>query len=229
MPKFLRLTLAVMLVLALISLIVFFTPFLKIKEIQITPVQGCLDNVDLLDKFNLANKNILLVSVKKLEDQMKANYPCINTITVGKKFPNKLSFEFTVETSIVQIADSNLFLAKDGLVKEGSSLSGQPILFLPQELKPTSGQKITDKTTLLAIAIADNLSKSDFLPSNIRLMSSGEIAVYNQEGTVAIFSAEKKPDSQVDSLQQVLSKAKMETAKIIKIDLRFDNPVVTYK
>ncbi|KKS04034.1 MAG: hypothetical protein UU56_C0011G0028 [Candidatus Curtissbacteria bacterium GW2011_GWA2_41_24] len=60
-------------------------------------------------------------------------------------------------------------------------------------------------------------------------MGNDEVVIYNQQGQLAIFSSKKDKEVQVDSLQQVISKAKIESAKIAKIDLRFDKPVISYR
>jgi len=67
------------------------------------------------------------------------------------------------------------------------------------------------------------------LPVNVRITGHDDVAIYNQQGQLAIFSSKKDKEEQVDSLQQVISKAKIDSAKIAKIDLRFDKPVLVFK
>ncbi len=150
------------------------------------------------------------------------------------KIPKNFSFNksaavqnVNVEPS-VQIEGTNLYLAENGQVQDRSS-SKKPLLYLDKSLKLAAGQKITDPQILFAAGVAAGLSKSDFSVASIRLLPSGDIAVYNPQNAIAVFSSGKDARNQIDSLQQVLAKAKIDAAKIVKIDLRFDQPVITFK
>ncbi len=129
---------------------------------------------------------------------------------------------------VIQIEGTNLFLTENGQIITQSS-SKKPLLYLDKSLKLTSGQKVTDPQILFAGKIAAGLAKSDFSVASIRLLPSADIAVYNPQNAIAVFSADKDAKNQIDSLQQVLAKAKIDAAKIVKIDLRFDQPVITFK
>lgn len=132
---------------------------------------------------------------------------------------------------IVNIAGVNLTVDKNGLVSNGN-LKDKPTLFLPDNFKTTAGQKIEDKNVLFATILAADIAASDFAATNIRFLEPTVVAAYNSRNIIAIFSTQKSAEGQVDSLQQVLSKAKIDASKndtsLAKIDLRFDKPVVTY-
>lgn len=136
-----------------------------------------------------------------------------------------------VESSFAaaKIEGTNFFATSDGLVVEDSQNKNLPILFLPYGMAVNLGERVSDKNIIFAVNLADGLSKTDFSAKNIRIIPNDNIAFYNQEDMVAIFSSAKDKDSQIDSLQQVLAKAKMDASKIAKIDLRFDKPIITYK
>ena len=104
-----------------------------------------------------------------------------------------------------------------------------PTIFLTQSQSAQTFGKITDKNTLSALNIAANLLKSDFTPQNIRVLDQGDVAVYGNYAIVAIFTQAKNTNLQLDSLQSILARSKIDAAKIAKIDLRFDNPIVIYK
>ncbi|MBI2598847.1 hypothetical protein HYW40_01330 [Candidatus Curtissbacteria bacterium] len=129
---------------------------------------------------------------------------------------------------VVQIEGTNLYLSKDGKILDGVTAK-LPVLFLPKDIKIAAGQMLTDPQVLFAAKIAGILEKSDFAAASVRLLDSHDIAVYNPQSAVAIFSQNKDLNLQIDSLQKVLAKAKIDATKIAKIDLRFDKPVVTFK
>lgn len=133
----------------------------------------------------------------------------------------------SVEPS-VQIEGTSLYLAENGQVLERAS-SKKPLLYLDKNIKIQAGQKLTDEQVLFAAKIASGLSKSDFTVAGIRLLDSRDIAVYSPQDAIAVFARDKDANLQIDSLQQVLAKAKIDATKISKIDLRFDKPVIIFK
>ncbi len=82
---------------------------------------------------------------------------------------------------------------------------------------------------IFEINLASQLSRSDFSVSSIRIIENQTVAAYNFQDAVALFSPNKSLALQVDSLQQVLAKAKIDATKIQKIDLRYDNPTIVFK
>ncbi|MDO8487595.1 MAG: hypothetical protein Q7S45_04825 [Candidatus Curtissbacteria bacterium] len=129
---------------------------------------------------------------------------------------------------VVQIEGTDLYLAENGEVVARSG-SKKPLLYLDKNIKFAAGQKITQGQILFAAKIAAGLIKSDFTVATIRLLDSRDIAVYNPQDAIAVFSSNKDANLQIDSLQQVLAKAKIDATKIVKIDLRFDKPVIAFK
>lgn len=129
---------------------------------------------------------------------------------------------------IAQIANTQLSVDSDG------NLVAAPFkdlvqLFLPQEASPQAGQKLEDATSVFVIKLAALLSKSDFHATSIRIITADNILAYDQKDTIAVFSAQKDAEVQVNTLQQVLAEARIGDDKIAKIDLRFANPVISNK
>jgi len=97
-------------------------------------------------------------------------------------------------------------------------------------LSPTSdkiGPIITlqpDPTELLLVKLRLDLLE----PSQTQVISDRSTQVTLKSGPVVMFSTIKDPDTQLDSLQLILSQSKIEGRKISRIDLRFDKPVVVY-
>lgn len=130
--------------------------------------------------------------------------------------------------AVLAVEGKNLYLSENGLVLDKSA-SSKPPLFLLKDTKLTPGQKVEDRQILFAVSLAEQLSKSDFSVAGVRLLESGDVAVYSPGDSIALFSENKDQSMQVDSLQRVLAKAKIDATKITKIDLRFDKPVITFK
>ena len=228
MPLSLKFGLVLLFAAMLIVLAVFFLPFFKLSEIDVLPNQNCVTSQNVFDVLG-SSQNLLFVSKVNLKDTLKSKYTCIREIEVVKHYPSRLQLDILVKEPVVKIEGTNFLATEDGYIVEDTGYKNKPVLFLPPEVKVVVGEKITSQSVIFAIGLISKLLKSDFLPVNVRIISSENIAVYNQQGTVAIFSSKEDTTRQVDSLQQAISKAKIDPAKIAKIDLRFEKPVITYK
>lgn len=127
-----------------------------------------------------------------------------------------------------QLANTSLFITNEGQITD-TPANNLPQLFLSFEATPQAGTKITNTTELFAVKIASLITKTDFRASSIRIVEGADVAVYDTKQTIAIFSSKKSPEQQVDSLQQVIGKARIGDDKIAKIDLRYENPVISTK
>lgn len=188
-----------------------------------------------VDQVNLKGKIIFTLRQDALKKDLKEKFPCLADLKLTKNYPSKIILEAKTQNPAAKIANTQLLITAEGLVVSGKSDS-LPQLFLPSGVQAVPNEKITNEISLYAANLASLLTKSDFHATNIRILSSSDIAVYDSKETVAIFSAKESVNLQVDSLQQVLAKAKIGGAslregddKIAKIDLRFEKPVITFK
>ena len=204
---------------------ILFSPVFKIKSIEFN-AQNCISDKNQLEKYQVLGKNILLFKSDELSYNLKNDFSCIDQIKITKALPAKLKIEIGVQKPIAKIEGKDLVLTKDGAISTSVQTENLPTIFLPSETFLQEGQKVNDATTLFALDVIAQLQKSDFTPQNIRIVEEGDVAVYDTTGLIALFSSLKPASIQVDSLQQVLAKAKIDEAKIAKIDLRFDKPVI---
>lgn len=131
--------------------------------------------------------------------------------------------------TVVQVDGTELELTQDGVAIKKTQEKNLPTIFLPPETTAAENQKIDDPVVSFALNLTKNLEKSDFSASQIRFVDKVDVIVYSQSEATARFTSQKDVSVQVDSLQSVLSKAKIDASKISQIDLRFNKPVVTYK
>lgn len=195
---------------------------------KIEAANSCVTSESLAKDTKILGRNIIFINQNGLKDQIKKRYNCAADIKISKKLPNTLQVAVANFEPSVQIEGTNLYLAVNGQVTDSAG-SQKPILYLTKSIAVAKNQKVTDKQTVYAAQIAAGLTKSDFNIASIRLLDSGEIAVYSPQDAIAVFSSDKDLNLQIDSLQQVLAKAKIDATKINKIDLRFDKPVITFK
>lgn len=208
----------------ILLLVILLTTFIfRVREIEISNT-GCVSSNDL----EANNKIIFLINPENLASKLEKQYLCAQEIKIDKIYPQKLQVNIKIAKASVQIAQTSLAITPQGLIIEGSS-EKLPLLYPRQNLTISSGQKVADKAVVFSAQIAALLAKTDFATSAIRIIESDQIAAYNQNQTVVIFNINKDANIQLDSLQQVLAKAKISDEKISKIDLRFAKPVVVFK
>lgn len=187
----------------------------------------CLEEKQAEDLTKSKGNSIWLINTDQLSREIADSSSCISTVKISRKFPNTLEISYTGKIPIAKIEGSDIYLALDGQLIKSQPDENIPTIFLPQGTKVET-DKINDNKILFSLQIINLLLKSDFAPANVRFVN-GDVTIYNLQEGVAIFSTEKSPQSQADTLQQVLSKAKIESKKIIKIDLRFENPIAVFK
>ena len=220
------LTIGFIILIALIA--VLFVDFTKAKTIVLKGDESCLSKAK-LESYNLGKKNLLTLNTNKLATNLKLDFSCIDKVEIIKDLPDSLIINFSANPDLVKIEGTNLIIQKDGKIKEKVNEVNLPTIFLPSQISYQKEQTVQDPIILAALEIVQFLTKSDFTLQNIRFTEGNDIAIYDTKGTVALFSSTKEASSQVDSLQSILSKAKINELKIAKIDLRFDKPVIVNK
>lgn len=219
---------AIFLLVVFLTAAIYAVSSLEVKNVQIENGQDCLDQAELQEQMPLYNKNILILSTDSLQGQLKAKFPCLEETKVAKKFPNSIVIEVKTRLPVAKIAGSAYQLTDNGLVVNQSTEMILPLIYLPENILLVPDQRLTDESVLFALSVAADLQKSDFTPTTIRFLSDA-VAFYNAAGTVVLFTDQKSALQQVDSLQLVIATAKIDSAKITKIDLRFDKPIVEFK
>src|SRR3989344_940548 len=198
------------------------SPVFKISKIDLNQNQSCISD-EKLKNYQVTDQNILLFKTVQLQGKLKADFNCAKEVKIKKFFPKKLQIEVQTSEQIVKIDGTGLAITRDGQISS-NALGNLPTIFLPSQTTAQDGQKITDSAVRIALEVVALLQKSDFSAQNIRFIENGDIAVYDTNGTIALFSTQKDANVQVDSLQALLAKAKIDPLKIAKIDLRFDKP-----
>lgn len=201
---------------------------LKVKDISLLSEKPCFSQDQFLKEINILDKPLILVSESDLTSQVKKKFSCIADLKVSKKFPSTLVLDYKGKVPVARIDGSENQLTVDGLVIKATTGTLIPVIFLPSEQNIQLNQQVSDPRILLSLQLADLLAKSDFAPSNIRFVNQ-TITIYNQQEAIAIFSTEKPALEQINGLQQVLAKAKIDSKKISKIDMRFNNPIIVFK
>ena len=216
------------LILALIIYTIFFSDVFKIKTIQVAQ-ESCITREQVESTLSLTGKNTILINTEKLTRQLKDKYSCLENIQIKKIYPSTISIQTRSTQPVAKIDETDYLVTEGGLVIEKTQDTQLPKIYIPQGTEIKLNQKITSDKILFGLTLAREVAKTDFTPASVRFLEEGDVAVYSTQEAIALFSTTKSAAGQVDSLQSVLAKAKIDAAKIEKIDLRFDKPTIVYK
>lgn len=222
MPKILVLAAIITIALSAVAYLMF-----KITKVEFGS-NACPDDVRLIQE-KIVDRNILLFNSDNFTQELKPQFSCIDTLIIKKRYPSTVTVVITSQPPVANIEGTNYQISKNGVVWEKSSQNTLPVIFLPSEVSVNLDKNIEDKRVLTALDITSSLLKSDYVPKSIKFIANFDIVIYDANEIAVVFSSEKGTTEQVDSLQLMLSKAKIDEKKITKIDLRFDKPVISAK
>ena len=95
----------------------------------------------------------------------------------------------------------------------------------PKILEPNAPAEDNDRSD----QIIRNLPKGVFTFKKLEKKTDTDLVITSQQGTTALFSLMKDPDFQLTTLQNILTKAKINKRNVDKVDLRFDKVAVVFK
>lgn len=85
-------------------------------------------------------------------------------------------------------------------------------------------------SSLATLKIVENLLYKNKIPfTSISQASGSAILIKMRDGEDVIFSDKKNIDSQISSLQLVLSRLTIEGKRFTSLDFRFDRPIIVFK
>lgn len=184
--------------------------------------------------LNFIGKNIFTFNPDAAVRQLAAFDPTLSEIKVNKHLPNRLQLDLlrrlplAVIKSIRQESQEKVFyLDKTGFVYAPSLFLSQPLseVWWPAELNLVEGESD------LSLDLAKLINTLDAYYVNfVRLTRLLEpvYSVKTTAGPEAVIPAQEEFASRVGSLQFILTNLKIGEPVPVKIDLRFDKPILTY-
>lgn len=190
----------------------------------------CLANLWAELMNETSGKNILFLSPQKLSWQIKQKHPEFFQVEIGKQLPHDLLFEIKLRQAVVAIGKEggDFYLAdKEGvLLEKGSQSFGLPLALTTDEIDQNIGEKIQEEMVLKEIQILHESQLRLLEPESAQATSARVIEVGYKDDLQVLFSAQKEIKEQLDSLQFILERTRIEGEKPKRIDLRFDKPVI---
>jgi len=178
-------------------------------------------------------ENIIFLSTQKLARQLEKKIPLLETVKIKKIFPDKILFEFRKRSAAAAIKVDGqkrfLIVDEDGFLLEKVKKTNLPIILTDQSIGLSIGGRLDRDEVVWTIALLKNLKLKLLEPQVTKIVSPRRIELTLKGGPVVVFSSRKEAEIQLDSLQFIFSRAKIEGKRISKIDLRFDKPVAVYE
>jgi len=192
-------------------------------------------------------KNLVFLSRQRLADKIKENLPQVDEVKIKKRIPDRILFELTSRKPVVALAvelSSEMeatasgkpqfsltgiyyFVDEQGVVvKKMEESQNLPLILFKNDPQFKNGQKINQGEVLKVIEIILGVKLRLLEPEVSRIINAQEIEVWLKDGVLTLFNGEKDIGVQLDSLQFIYSRSKIEGKQIKKIDLRFDKPVI---
>jgi len=197
-------------------------------------------------------KNIIFLPKERIKESLKKDFAQIHFIEIKRRIPQTLNFnldsrklmaalavelpliEEATESAEIKSSDFNLsglFYLVDqyGVVLEkGNESKNLPLILLDSDSSFEFGDQIEKEEILKTIDILSSLRLRLIDPKIAKIISIREIKIWLGNDLLCLFNLTKDIGEQLDSLQLISSRAKIEGKQITKIDLRFDKPVIIY-
>ena len=234
-----------------ISLFVFKSDFFRVKKITCRWEEDSCPPEIWNELTSLTfGKNLIFLKKKEISKKILSDYYIIKNLKIKKILPNKLVFELEKRRQVAVLGfelnlekkeatssgkpifetTKDFFLVdEEGIVVKKGNDNLLPLILLSEEFSLNIDQRVPKEEIVEAIKFLTTLRLNLLEPKVAKITSPYSLTVWLRDGKEAVFSLRKEIQIQVDSLQFILSRSKIEGRNIKKIDLRFDKPVVNYE
>jgi len=215
------------LILAGIYYAIFFSNIFEIKKIEISGEER-IQKEDfkkfLEDKIDA--KNILLIKLNPIKNEILKNFPQISFVEIKRKFPSTLLFKITERKEVAAFCQEEdcYLIDKEGIVFERRG--GEGILKIEREnfggeIKP--GDRVIEKEILEKIL--EISKKIEFGIEKVSILSEDNLHFKTSQGFEIFIDPQKDIDWQLTKLKVALENAipKEKIGDLEYIDLRFGN------
>ena len=239
-----KIILALFLIILILLILMFFkSDFFKVHLVDISLNKiNCADQKTIKEKSEVLNKNIFLLDGKKINDNLKNKFICIQDVKLEKNLPSKIKLDIqgreavaqllsisgfeasasslienTATPSALQITDTSLVDSEGVIFSKETSLS-QPKIYI-------YGGKLEDEYLIKTLSILKALR--DLQLDNTIVYVFNHLLVTQSKPKI-IFRLDGEKNIQIASLQLILQKAKIDDKELEVVDLRFDKPIVRF-
>jgi hypothetical protein len=222
----------------LVGILIFFIFWVKDSLFTFKVINCQIDGRDCPEeiitklKDQYLGKSLISVQDNSISDFVNSQGFLVSNTAFQKNWLKRSAdFNFTARKPIAYIKDNRINLIdKDGVViGESSHNLNLPQIIPDFSLDPLiNGEKFNQDEIKYALDILTKLKLYSFEPTKADIQSKFKIEITLLSGEQVVFSTMKEAAEQLDSLQLIFTRAKIEGKHISRIDLRFDKPVLLY-
>ena len=217
----------------IVLMILFFdSPLFRIKKIECLRLDFPCSLKESEFFTPLIGKSIFFTSVGSCEEELKAANLKIKKIKIKKILPDKVRIEIIPREAIANLTSDkkNFFIVdEEGFIfeKQNQPLPNLPLVLFDEKFTLSTGVFFKGRVeNILELII--NLKRKLINSNLVRLTGIDTITLIIDERITATLSARKNHSEQLDSLQLILSRSKIEGKLPKGVDLRFEKPVVIF-
>lgn len=181
-------------------------------------------------------KRIFFLSTQTIAREIKSNFSALDQVEVKKQLPDGLFFQLEVRKPRAAVVDENkpeefFYLVDQGgvFLEKATASGGLPLVVVGDLSEPEIGEEFAPREVKKAVSLLIDLQLRLLEPKKAKIISEKEIDFWLKNDTQASFSLKKDLKDQLDSLQLIYTRTKIEGKQPKRIDLRFDKPVVVYE
>lgn len=176
-------------------------------------------------------KNIISLSPQKTEEIIKEELPGIDQVKIEKRLPDKLIVYLAKRKPIAVVETNSEYYQVDYqgvILAKLDQPTDLPLIVSGEFSVAADNRQFKSALILSSLDFLYQLLISSIEAHRLEITDSRELTVFLKTGPKVLISLDKNLKKQVDSLQLILERAKIEGKQIELIDLRFDKPVISY-
>lgn len=204
-------------------------------EITGSPLsKGFIDSAavrESLQKFS--SRSIIFIDQKEIAKTVSDISLVIGIADVTKVFPDTLIIRILLRDAVAEVVSGeNHFLVDKGgfiFAKSPSNVT-LPQLKLTEDQTVGIAQSLNSALVQNAIGVVSELEKKNlFKIKSFTLSKDQSIEVLAENDLTVYFKSNATILWQVQSLEAILQKTKLEKGKLVKVDFRFERPIVVFQ
>jgi hypothetical protein len=180
---------------------------------------------------SLAGENIFFFDIQKAKEEFLAENSQISQVSFNRRLPNSLEVNLVGRKPAFIITTDKVswFLVdeKGVLISRAKPSAILPKIVFPQSYQFKEGKQLKSSFSQKVFILAKTL-KLFFVPFDELEVEFPDCFSLQTGETKVIFSSQKSVKFQVASLQLILSRSRIEGKIPIKVDFRFDKPILSY-
>lgn len=178
------------------------------------------------------SQSIFFVQSTEVEKAVTGESLVIENAKIAKLFPSTLIADITLREAVAEVEneESKFLIDKNGFIFALSpSNIALPHFAVKTDQKIFLGQTINSRFLAAAIQLIKGLQEKDLLKiKSFSLQDNESIVVTTDDGLIIYFKSQDI-SSQLLALEGILLKAKTEKGKLVKVDFRYERPVVVFQ